>query len=168
MAAKGLKEMHDRNILHRDFKSDNILCNKEGDIKIADFGVSVFLSKQEYWRSSQKGTEHILAPEIVDNQTFGYMKEPDIWAFGIFLHELGSGMLPFHDILNREKPGSLFDAILNFEFKKIDARSDLFNDLMEHCLKHSTSERIIIDGILNHPYLEDAYECKEQWVKDYR
>ena len=30
MAAKGLKEMHDRHILHRDFKSDNILCNEEG------------------------------------------------------------------------------------------------------------------------------------------
>ena len=114
MAAKGLKEMHNRNILHRDFKSDNILCNKEGDIKIADLGVSVFLSEQEYWRGSLKGTEHIWAPEIVNTETFGYMKEADIWAFGIFLHELGSGMHPLQPILNKEILGSLFDSILNF------------------------------------------------------
>ena len=44
--AKGLKKMHDHNILHRDIKSDNILLRSNGDIKIADLGFSVFLSEQ--------------------------------------------------------------------------------------------------------------------------
>ena len=43
--AQGLKAMHDKNILHRDIKSDNILCNAQGDIKVADLGFSVFLTE---------------------------------------------------------------------------------------------------------------------------
>ena len=44
MVAKGLLEMHSKNILHRDIKSDNILCSLDGEVKIADLGFSVFLT----------------------------------------------------------------------------------------------------------------------------
>ena len=45
--AKGLKAMHDKQILHRDIKSDNILVRDNGDVKVADMGFSVFLSEQQ-------------------------------------------------------------------------------------------------------------------------
>ena len=44
--AMGLLKMHSKNVLHRDIKSDNILCDRTGEIKIADLGFSVFLSEQ--------------------------------------------------------------------------------------------------------------------------
>ena len=44
--ALGLQGMHSHNILHRDIKSDNILCRPNGEIKIADLGFSVFLTEQ--------------------------------------------------------------------------------------------------------------------------
>ena len=44
-AALGLRAMHAHNILHRDVKSDNILCRENGDIKLADMGFSVFLTE---------------------------------------------------------------------------------------------------------------------------
>ena len=44
--ARGLQDMHRNNVLHRDIKSDNILCRPNGDIKIADLGLSVFLHEQ--------------------------------------------------------------------------------------------------------------------------
>ena len=47
MTALGLFKMHSKNVLHRDIKSDNILCSRNGDVKIADLGFSVFLSQQE-------------------------------------------------------------------------------------------------------------------------
>ena len=43
--ARGILAMHKKNVLHRDIKSDNILCRANGDIKIADLGFSVFLSQ---------------------------------------------------------------------------------------------------------------------------
>lgn len=46
-AAKGLASMHRRQVLHRDIKSDNILCNMEGAVKIADLGLSKFLTQEE-------------------------------------------------------------------------------------------------------------------------
>ena len=44
--ALGLHQMHKNNILHRDIKSANILCNSEGQIKIADLGFSICLTQQ--------------------------------------------------------------------------------------------------------------------------
>ena len=46
MVAMGLQVMHANNVLHRDIKADNILIRKNGDIKIADLGLSVFLHEQ--------------------------------------------------------------------------------------------------------------------------
>ena len=65
MAAKGVHAMHDKNVLHRDIKSDNILCNKDGDIKLADLGLSVFLSEQEAYRKTRAGTTNWMSPEII-------------------------------------------------------------------------------------------------------
>ena len=44
-AARGLADMHAMDVLHRDIKSDNILCRPNGDIKVSDLGIAVFLSE---------------------------------------------------------------------------------------------------------------------------
>ena len=93
--ALGLQKMHSHNILHRDIKSDNILCRPNGEIKIADMGFSVFLSEQQQYRSTQRGTPSWISPEIAQGVT--YSKEVDVWAFGCFAWELAEGHPPFHD-----------------------------------------------------------------------
>ena len=87
--AKGLQVMHQNNVLHRDIKSENILIRKNGDIKIADLGLSVFLHEQQMFRNSLKGTMNWFSPEIA--QGIFYSKEVDVWAFGCLAYELATG-----------------------------------------------------------------------------
>ena len=58
--------MHKNNILHRDIKLDNILLNKNGKIKICDFGVSKVIKKDQIIKE-HIGTPAYLAPEIINN-----------------------------------------------------------------------------------------------------
>ena len=61
----GLKYLHDRHILHRDIKSDNILVSFDGAIKLADFGYATQLTTQQNSRKSKVGTVCWMAPEII-------------------------------------------------------------------------------------------------------
>ena len=63
--ARALKALHDKNIIHRDIKSDNVLVKYNGEIKLADMGFSVYLTQEKQFRESQKGTPSWMAPEIV-------------------------------------------------------------------------------------------------------
>ena len=65
-AAKGLSDLHKLNILHRDIKSDNIFCCENGDIKIADLGASVSLTKSGAYRKTRIGTTAWMSPEVVN------------------------------------------------------------------------------------------------------
>ena len=57
--------MHDRKILHRDLKSQNIFMTKSGMLKLGDFGVSAILQNTAAMTASVKGTPYYLAPELL-------------------------------------------------------------------------------------------------------
>ena len=96
-------------MLHRDIKSDNILCRPEGDVKLADLGFSVFLSEQTQYRMSQKGTPSWVSPEIA--QGVQYSKEVDVWSFGCFAYELVQAEPPHHSHFHNGLD-ALLDAII--------------------------------------------------------
>ena len=120
-------------MLHRDIKSENILIRKNGDIKIADLGLSVFLHEQQMFRNSLKGTTNWFSPEIA--QGIFYSKEVDVWAFGCLAYELATGQPPFAEYARDEN--SLFSAILNKQIKPIDLNkwSPAFNNFIFCCLE---------------------------------
>ena len=108
MVAQGLAHLHRQNVIHRDIKSDNILCKLNGAIKITDLGCSVLLHKEKAFRCTRVGTDNWFAPEIING--VAYSKEVDVWSYGILAHELACGIPPFRSNL---KPGqSIYDAIL--------------------------------------------------------
>jgi len=141
--ARGLQTMHYKNVLHRDIKSENILIRKNGDIKIADLGLSVFLHEQQMFRNSLKGTSNWFSPEIA-NGVF-YSKEVDVWAFGCLAYELATGKPPFFE--HARDDNSLFTAILNKQIKPIDTNkwSPVFADFINCCLEKNPQERSTID-----------------------
>lgn len=92
--AEGLQALHSRNVLHRDIKAENILFRgANGDIKVADLGLSVILSNEVCRRSTMKGSTAFTSPEVILGSQYG--KEVDIWAFGCTAFELAMGKLPF-------------------------------------------------------------------------
>ena len=62
---QGLAYLHERNIIHRDIKSDNLLMSMNGDIKLADFGYAVQLTQEQDARASKVGTVCWMAPELI-------------------------------------------------------------------------------------------------------
>ena len=91
---QGLNFLHSKSIIHRDIKSDNILFNKDGAIKLADFGYAIQLTKRKRGSVSQLGTLCWMAPELVQANKV-YDSKVDVWSLGIFLIELANGEPPY-------------------------------------------------------------------------
>lgn len=93
--------LHSQNIIYRDLKLENLLLDKDGHIKIADFG----LCKEEisYGRTTKTfcGTPEYLAPEVLEDNDYG--RAVDWWGTGVVMYEMICGRLPFynrdHDVL---------------------------------------------------------------------
>jgi serine/threonine protein kinase/tetratricopeptide (TPR) repeat protein len=108
--AEGLKEAHEKTIVHRDIKPDNVMITSRAQVKIMDFGLAklsgmVRLTKE----TSTIGTAAYMSPEQskgkeVDQRT-------DIWSLGVLLYEMITGRLPFKG----EYDQSVMYAIMNEE-----------------------------------------------------
>lgn len=89
-----VKACHDKNIAHCDLKPSNFLIDTYGRIKIGDFGLSTIF-RDKPTASCVKGTPMFMAPEIFKPYEYNPMKA-DIWAMGVTLYVIATGMLPFH------------------------------------------------------------------------
>jgi NIMA (never in mitosis gene a)-related kinase len=89
-----LKHCHDRKILHRDLKAENVFLTRKGLCKLGDFGISKVLSGTRSRAMSIVGTPYYLSPEILNNNP--YNMKTDIWALGVLLYELTALSRPFN------------------------------------------------------------------------
>jgi len=95
----GIEALHKNNVVYRDLKPENLLLDKEGHIRICDFG----LSKEDVVGDTVKsicGTPEYLAPEVIRRQQYG--KVVDWWSLGTLIWEMIVGLPPFYDT-NRQK-----------------------------------------------------------------
>ncbi|NXU47474.1 NEK1 kinase, partial [Turnix velox] len=81
-----LKHIHDRKILHRDIKSQNIFLTKDGTIQLGDFGIARVLNSTAELARTCVGTPYYLSPEICQSKP--YNNKSDIWALGCVLYEM--------------------------------------------------------------------------------
>ena len=86
--------LHDKGIVHRDLKLENILLNQDGYLKIIDYGLAKMLGDGEE-TTSFCGTPEYLAPEMIQQR--GHGTPVDWWQLGIFIFELLTSQTPFAD-----------------------------------------------------------------------
>jgi len=98
-----LQHLHDKNIVYRDLKPENLLIASNGYLKITDFGFAKLLT-EDTWTLC--GTPEYLAPEII--QSKGHGLPVDWWALGILMYEMLCGYPPFYD----ENPFGIYQKIL--------------------------------------------------------
>lgn len=90
--AIALGHLHEKQIVYRDLKPENVLFNNDGYLLLADFGLATKVNKNSLAKSFC-GTAEYLSPEMLQNK--GHDHTVDLWTLGILLYEMLVGIPPF-------------------------------------------------------------------------
>jgi len=148
----GLEAMHSRTIIYRDLKPENLMLDKTGLVKIADFG----LAKKTLRTYTVCGTPDYMAPEVIVSR--GHAAAVDWWAIGVLLYEMVGAATPFYG----KEAMDVYDAIINHtdedDLKWPDAPfSPNAKSLITRLLHPKKTKRLGIvhpgvDGVKKHPF----------------
>ncbi|KAL5040474.1 hypothetical protein RTP6_007477 [Batrachochytrium dendrobatidis] len=154
----GLDYLHNKaNLIHRDIKAGNVLLTDEGQVKLADFGVSAQLQSPSGRANTFIGTPYWMAPEVImtdPDSTSGrdatYDSKSDIWSLGITAIEIAEKNPPLSDI----HPMRALQLIPKSEigFAKPKNFSKPFIDFVSQCLIKSPAKRPSAAELLEHPF----------------
>ena len=123
------------------------MLDENHDIKLCDFGWSTQRAKHEKMRTFC-GTYEYMSPELLQKKSYDYTV--DIWGLGILLYELMHGYSPFR----AKKIEDIYSNIKNKRMKCSGRISPEVKDLLTKILKIEPSERLSMEGILDHTWVK--------------
>jgi len=135
--ATGMMKIHQKKIIHKDLKPQNIMLTKDGTVKIMDFGISEKFrsSVSRIKDTSRSGTPRYMAPEHILGEDVG--READVWSFGIIIYELLYGRQPFV----ADNRNDILLQIEKRKFKPLENVSEKVNELLWKCLQKDYHDR---------------------------
>ncbi|XP_024152616.1 STE20-like serine/threonine-protein kinase isoform X3 [Oryzias melastigma] len=159
---EALVYLHESKIIHRDLKAGNILLSLDGDVKLADFGVSAKNTKTLQRRVSFIGTPYWMAPEVVMCETSKdrpYDYKADIWSLGVTLIEMAQVEPPNHEMnpmrvllkIAKSEPPTLMQP---------SRWSPEFSDFLRKALDKNVDNRWSAPQLLQHPFVASVCDSK--------
>ena len=149
----GLSYLHNRNVMHRDIKPDNLFISESGVIKLGDFGLAVQLEHSCSKRQSVCGTSMYMAPEVYEEEA---CLKSDVWALGMSVIEMAESKNPFAGMTSAK----IVNQVLNKPSPSLSSSgwsSDLV-DFVKKCLVKDANERSSVETLLKHPFVKDSIE----------
>ncbi|KAF7767933.1 hypothetical protein Agabi119p4_7176 [Agaricus bisporus var. burnettii] len=147
---EGLVYLHDQGVIHRDIKGANILTNKDGTVKLADFGVASSVTAGAA-NAAVVGSPYWMAPEVIEQS--GATTASDIWSVGCLVIELLEGHPPYHDL---DPMPALFRIVQDDCPPIPDGASPIVKDFLYHCFQKDSNLRISAKKLLKHPWMVSA------------
>lgn len=138
--------LHSKSIVHRDLKIQNILLQSINSVKLIDFGFACEDQKLKIFC----GTPSYMAPEIVERQPYKG-KPADIWALGVILYKMLTGLFPFKASSENE----LYKKISKLQYNTSIINNKLGADLLKEIFVIDPAKRLTATDILNHKWFFD-------------
>ncbi|GAA49465.1 serine/threonine-protein kinase PAK 1 [Clonorchis sinensis] len=150
---QALVYLHEKNIIHRDIKSDNVLLGRRGQVKLTDFGFCAQLGSHHSQRMTMVGTPYWMAPEVL-NKNVAYGPKVDVWSLGIMIIEMLDGEPPY----NHLDPIKVILLIQtnNKPSPKTTPQDSSLRNFLERCLVFDADKRASSRELLNHAFLRQA------------
>ncbi|CAK73564.1 unnamed protein product (macronuclear) [Paramecium tetraurelia] len=108
-----IKHCHDRKVIHRDIKTQNMFLTKDMRIRLGDFGIARLLDNTRDKAHTMVGTPYYLAPELLENKPYSF--KGDVWSLGVILYEMCAKTPPF----NADSLASLALKIVRGQYQAI-------------------------------------------------
>jgi serine/threonine protein kinase len=175
----GLKYCHDQGLVHRDLKPENIMLDKNYNVKIADFGFAAPVEGRDGsgMLETQLGTISYMAPEIHQGQKYDG-KQVDIFAAAIILFVIMTQRPPFasahpddvhYQLVSAggDNASMFWQAHAEANEEGQDIYSAEFKDMFESLMALNPSNRLSIDEIFSHPWMQGDVTSFEDIVNDF-
>ncbi|XP_060127490.1 serine/threonine-protein kinase Nek4 isoform X2 [Zootoca vivipara] len=147
--AMALQYLHERHILHRDLKTQNVFLTRSNIIKVGDLGIARVLENQYDMASTLIGTPYYMSPELFSNKPYNY--KSDVWALGCCAYEMATLKHAF----NAKDMNSLVYRIIEGKLPPMPKDYSMhLKELIRTMLSKKPEERPSVRSVLRQPYIK--------------